>query len=174
MNPSTSSSSSLSRKQPSLRRSLSTPSLCGGGSTTAECCGGTTASCAALCLCGPCSVVNLVVLAVYKVPRGLCRRAIRRMRRRRLAKKELLESGDCEKKLSKVGSSQFAVHPLESKDEDGLHKTVSTMGLTEEEEEEEEDEAVIALENEMWNRFYSGGFWRSLSQAETASSPINN
>ncbi|CAE6088278.1 unnamed protein product [Arabidopsis arenosa] len=146
---------SLSGKQPSLRRSLSTPSLCGGGSTTAECCGGTTASCAALCLCAPCSVVNLVVLAVYKLPRGLCRRAIRRIRRRRLAKKECLESGE----LGKVGSSQFAVHPLESRDD---------------EEEEEEDEAVIALEKEMWSRFYSGGFWRSLSQAETASSPKNN
>ncbi|EOA22748.1 hypothetical protein CARUB_v10003460mg [Capsella rubella] len=154
MNPST----STSRKQPGLRRSLSSPSLCGGGSTTAECCGGTTASCAAICLC-PCSVVNLVVLAVYKVPRGLCRRALRRMRRRRLAKKmESSESGDCEKKLGKVGSSQFAVHPLGSKDE-------------KEEEEEEDDEAVIALEKEMWNRFYSGGFWRSLSRAETASPP---
>jgi len=144
-------------KQPSLRRSLSTPSLCGGGSTTAECCGGTTASCAALCLCGPCSVVNLVVLAVYKLPRGLCRRAIRRIRRKRLAKKEFVESG---REFGRGGSSQFAVHPLESRDE--------------EEEEEEEDEAVIALEKEMWSRFYSGGFWRSLSQAETASSPKNN
>lgn len=158
MNPSTSSSG----KQLSLRRSLSTPSLCGGGATVAEFCGGTTAGCAALCCCGPCGVVKLVVLAVYQLPRGICRRAIRRLRRRRLAKKGALENGDLEKKLSKVGSSQFAVHPLESKDEDHIHQSLL--------EEEEEDEAVIALEKEMWNRFYSGGFWRSLSQAETASS----
>ncbi|XP_010491196.1 PREDICTED: uncharacterized protein LOC104768832 [Camelina sativa] len=154
-------STSISRKQPStLRRSISTPSLCCGGSTTAECCGGTTASFAALCLCAPCSVVNLVVLAFYKVPRGICRRAIRRMRRRPSAKKEVLESGgDCDqKKLCKVGSSHFAVHPLESKDDED-------DGLV----DEKEDEAVIALEKEMWNRFHSGGFWRSLSRAETAS-----
>lgn len=127
----------------------------------AEFCGGTTAGCTALCCCGPCGVVKLVVLAVYKLPRGICRRTIRRLRRRRLAKKGALENGDFEKKLSKVGSSQFAVHPLESKDEDHIDQSLL---------EEEEDEAVIALEKEMWNRFYSGGFWRSLSQAETASS----
>ncbi|ESQ40562.1 hypothetical protein EUTSA_v10016087mg [Eutrema salsugineum] len=160
MNSSTSSELSFSGEQPSLRRSHSTPSLCCGGSTAAECCGGTTAECAALCCCGPCSVVKLVVLAVYKLPRGICRRATRRLRRRRLAKKGALESGDFEKKLSKSGSSQFAVHPLQSYGDEE----------EEEEEEEEEDEAVIALENEMWSRFCSGGFWRSHSQAETASS----
>ncbi|XP_010452563.1 PREDICTED: uncharacterized protein LOC104734646 [Camelina sativa] len=151
MDPSTSNS----RKQPILRRSLSTPSLCCGGSTTAECCGGTTASFAALCLCAPCSVVNLFVLAFYKVPRGICRRI---MRRRKSAKKELSESGgDCDqRKLGKVGSSHFAVHPLESKDND-------------EEDGLDDDEAVIALEKEMWNRFHSGGFWRSLSRPETTS-----
>ncbi|CAH8321731.1 unnamed protein product [Eruca vesicaria subsp. sativa] len=155
------------KKQPSLRRSLSTPSLCHGGSTAAEFCGGTTADFAALCCCGPCSVVSLVVLAVYKVPRGLCRRAIRCLRRRRLGKKE---NGDCERKLSKVGSSKFAVHPVESKDDEGLDKLA--MELNDGGEEKEEDEEVVALEKEMWNRFYSGGFWRSLSQAETASSSL--
>ncbi|CAN7069340.1 unnamed protein product [Brassica rapa subsp. trilocularis] len=162
MNPS---ESSLGGKQPSLRRSLSTATLCGGGSTAAEFCGGTTAGCAALCCCAPCSVVSLVVFAVYKAPRRICRRAIRRVRRRRRRmskKKEVLENGDCEKKLCKVGSSQFAVHPLESKDDGDLDKVA--MYLSEDEEEEEDDE-VIALEKEMWNRFNSGGFWR----AETTS-----
>ncbi|KAF8096475.1 hypothetical protein N665_0307s0006 [Sinapis alba] len=149
---------SLSGKQPSLRRSLSTPLLCCGGFTAAEFCGGTTAGCAALCCCAPCSVVSLVVFAVYKVPRGICRRAVGRMRRRRrIAKKDVLEH--CEKKLCKVGSSQFAVHPLESRDDGELDKLV--MDLSEEEDEEEEDDEVIALEKEMWNRFNSGGFWRS-------------
>ncbi|KAG2310113.1 hypothetical protein Bca52824_021670 [Brassica carinata] len=166
MNPSTSTDG---EKQPSLRRSPSTPSLCCGGSTAAEFCGGTAADFAALCCCGPCSVVSLVVLAVYRIPRGLCRRAIRRMRRRRLAKKE---NGDS--KLSKVGSSKFAVHPVESKDdEEDLDKLA--IELKEEGEEKEEgegeDEEAVALEKEMWNRFYNSGFWRSLSQVETASSP---
>ncbi|CAN6866534.1 unnamed protein product [Brassica oleracea var. botrytis] len=161
MNPS---ESSLGGKQPSLRRSLSTPTLCGGGSTAAEFCGGTTAGCAALCCCAPCSVVSLVVFAVYKAPRRICRRAIRRVRRRRrrMSKKEVSEDGDCEKKLCKVGSSQFAVHPLGSKEDGDLDKLA--MYLSDDEEEEDDDE-VIALEKEMWNRFKSGGFWR----AETAS-----
>ncbi|CAN8298388.1 unnamed protein product [Cochlearia groenlandica] len=150
-----------------LRRSLSTPSLCGGGggTTTAELCGGITAGFAALCCCGPCSIVSLVVLAVYKVPRGLCRSTIRRMRRRRLAKKGIFENGESENKLSKVGSSRFAVHPLESKD--GDEDEIKTEIEIDSTEEEEEDEAVIALEKEMWSRFYSGGFWRSLSLDET-------
>ncbi|KAL0728533.1 hypothetical protein Bca4012_024626 [Brassica carinata] len=164
MNPSTSTDG---EKQPSLRRSPSTPSLCCGGSTAAEFCGGTTADFAALCCCGPCSVVSLVVLAVYRIPRGLCRRAIRRLRRRRLAKKEN-GGGCCEKKLSKVGSSKFAVHPVESKDDE---EDLDKVAIELKEEGEEEDEEAVALEKEMWNRFYSGGFWRSLSQAETASSP---
>ncbi|KAJ4911692.1 Uncharacterized protein Rs2_06313 [Raphanus sativus] len=152
MNPSTSTEPSLGEKQPSLRRSPSTPSLCCGGSTAAEFCGGTTADFAALCCCGPCSVVSLVVLAVYKIPRGLCRR----MRRR----------GNGDSKLSKVGSSKFAVHPSKEEDED-----LDKLAMELKEEGEEDDEEAVALEKEMWNRFYSGGFWRSLSQAETASSP---
>ncbi|KAJ0233799.1 hypothetical protein HA466_0278240 [Hirschfeldia incana] len=163
MNPSTSNGG----KQPILRRRrISTPSLCCEGSTAAEFCGGTTADFAALCCCGPCSVVSLVVLAVYKIPRGL----FRRMRRRRLAKKG---NGDrCEKRLSKVGSSKFAVHPVESRDdEEDLDKLEMELKKGGEVVKEEEDKEVVALEKEMWNRFYSGGFWRSLSQIETSSSP---
>ncbi|KAH0895465.1 hypothetical protein HID58_045033 [Brassica napus] len=141
------------------RRGLSTPSLCCGGSTAAEFCGGTTADFAALCCCGPCSVVSLVVLAVYKIPRGLFRRV---RGRRGLAKR-----GNGDSKLSKVGSSKFAVHPVESREEEDLDKLAMEL----KDEEEGEDEEVVALEKEMWSRFYSGGFWRSLSQVETASSP---
>lgn len=88
------------------------------------------------------------------------------MRRRRLAKKE---NGDS--KLRKVGSSKFAVHPVESKEDDEEDLDKLAMEVKEEGEEKEEDEEAVALEKEMWNRFYSGGFWRSLSQVETASSP---
>lgn len=159
MNPSSSSESSLGGKQPSLRRSLSTPPLCCRGSTAAEFCGGTTAGCAALCCCAPCSVVSLVVFAVYKAPRAICRRGIRRMRRRRgrRAKTDvLLDNGDCERRLCKVGSSQFAIHPLESRDDGELDKLAMYLS-------EDEDDEVIALEKEMWNRFNGGGFWRSTS-----------
>ena len=75
--------------------------------------------------------------------------------------KEVSEDGDCEKKLCKVGSSQFAVHPLGSKEDGDLDKLAMYLS----DDEEEDDDEVIALEKEMWNRFNSGGFWR----AETAS-----
>ncbi|KAK3040185.1 hypothetical protein RJ639_028435 [Escallonia herrerae] len=46
-----------------------------------EVAGGAAAECAAVCCCCPCAVVNLLVLAVYRVPVGLCRKAWRRKKR---------------------------------------------------------------------------------------------
>ena len=42
--------------------------------------GGATADCAAVACCCPCGVLNLTVLAVNKVPAGLCRKALRKQR----------------------------------------------------------------------------------------------
>ncbi|CAD5322750.1 unnamed protein product [Arabidopsis thaliana] len=79
-------------------------------------------------------------------------------------------------------NSEFAIHPLDSddvsddEDDDNfldlkyIGKSVAT-GFTTEEETDEDDEAVLALEKEMWNRFYGAGFWRSPSQRESVSSP---
>lgn len=79
-------------------------------------------------------------------------------------------------------NSEFAIHPLDSEDvsdEDDddnfldlkyIGKSVAA-GFTTEEETDEDDEAVLALEKEMWNRFYGAGFWRSPSQRESVSSP---
>ncbi|KAL3535999.1 hypothetical protein ACH5RR_004460, partial [Cinchona calisaya] len=55
----------------------------GGSKRVAEVLGGTAAECAAICCCCPCGLVNLLVLAVYKVPAGLCRKALRKKRQRR-------------------------------------------------------------------------------------------
>ncbi|XP_010543841.1 PREDICTED: uncharacterized protein LOC104816625 [Tarenaya hassleriana] len=190
-----SSSPSLSRRQPLLKRSLSMPttpraSSCTGGATAAEFCGGTTASCAAVWCCCPCGLGKLLVLAVYKVPAGLCRRALRHRRRKRLVKSGLLPPQhppslpETDRRgRNRFGSSEFAVHPLESRDvsdeddeDDFLELKVfgkSSMAtlLAAEAAEEEEDAAVMALEKEMWNRFYGAGFWRSPSQRETVPSP---
>lgn len=39
----------------------------------------------------------------------------------------------------------------------------------------EPDKDAMALENEMWDRFYGTGFWRSSSRRETTSqTPPNN
>lgn len=121
-----------------------------GGNRFGEVVGGTTAECAAVCCCCPCGLVNLLVLAVYKVPAGLCRKAMRRKRRRRLMKKGLLPARSC-------GCSDIEFIELSSMS--GPLSTVSSSTLS-----MESDKDVVELEKEMWDRFYSAGFWRSLSQ----------
>ncbi|GKC96702.1 hypothetical protein Tco_1162144 [Tanacetum coccineum] len=95
-----------------------------------------------LVCCFPCTVVNFLVLAVYKVPAGLCRKALRRKRRRRMMKKGLVigvssASSDCD---ADVTEERFVVNKMDV------------------------DEEFVELENEMWEKFYGTGFWRSLSQ----------
>ncbi|KAL1204702.1 hypothetical protein V5N11_017318 [Cardamine amara subsp. amara] len=151
----------------------------------AEFCGGTTASCAAVWCCCPCGLVNLLVLAVYKVPRGICRRALRNRHRKRLVKNGILPplpAGGKNERMQRIfQNSEFAIHPLDSNDvsddDDDSFLDLKYIGkstaaeLTTDEETDEEDEAVLALEKEMWNRFYGAGFWRSPSQRESVSSP---
>ncbi|KAL0708098.1 hypothetical protein Bca4012_074524 [Brassica carinata] len=169
------------RRHPLLQRSLSSPSptaTCG-GSTPAEFCGGTTASCAAVCCCCPCGLVNLLVLAVYKVPRGICRRALRIRRRKHLVKNRILPPLPTNGRVFQ--NSEFAIHPVDSNDvsdeddDDFLDLKYfgksAAAGLATDYETDEDDEAVLALEKEMWNRFYGAGFWRSPSQRESVSSP---
>ncbi|XP_075474584.1 uncharacterized protein LOC142505482 [Primulina tabacum] len=119
----------------------------------AEVAGGTTAECAAVCCCCPCGLVNLLVLAVYKVPAGLCRKALRRKRLRRLMKKGLLPPRKCgcdekEQQIHPVSSPVAIVNSLES-------------GF--------DNKEVLELEKEMWDKFYSTGFWRSSSQRSETS-----
>ncbi|KAE8725776.1 Detected protein of unknown function [Hibiscus syriacus] len=90
---------SVQRQQPLLKsRSSSNSSSSSGGSGRTrnsakfrEFFGGTTAECAAICCCCPCTIANIIVLTFYKVPVGLCRRALRMKRRRKLQKKGLLQ-----------------------------------------------------------------------------------
>ncbi|KAG2318000.1 hypothetical protein Bca52824_021122 [Brassica carinata] len=178
------------RRHPLLQRSLSSPSptaACG-GSTPAEFCGGTTASCAAVWCCCPCGIVNLLVLAVYRVPRGICRRALRSHRRKQLVKNGVLpplpSDGKGERVQRVFQNSEFAIFPLDSnevseeEEEDGFFDPkyfgkppAVAAELTKDGETDGEDEAVLALEKEMWKRFYGAGFWRSPSQRESVSSP---
>ncbi|KFK38537.1 hypothetical protein AALP_AA3G126800 [Arabis alpina] len=186
-NTPSSSPSRSHRRQPLLQRSLSTPSpraTCG-GSTPAEFCGGTTASCAAVWCCCPCGLVNLLVLAIYKVPKGICRRALRNRRRKHLVKNGMLPPLPIDGKTERIQrvfqNSEFAIHPLDSNDvsdddddDDFLDLKYigkSTTAAKEEEIGDDDDAAVLALEKEMWNRFYGAGFWRSPSQRESISSP---
>lgn len=164
---------SVSRREPLLRASKSTSSSASASSGSsaggrgsvrfAEVAGGTAAECAVVCCCCPCGIVNLILLAVYKVPAGLCRRAWRKTRRKRLIKKGLLSpkgrrlTCGCEEK-------ELQIHPFAANEAAPEMKTPAAAAA-----DAEVDKQVAKLEKEMWERFYSTGFWRSPSQREPAS-----
>ncbi|KAK4757400.1 hypothetical protein SAY87_018701 [Trapa incisa] len=113
--------------------------------------GGTTAECAAIWCC-PCGIVNLLVLMTYKLPAGLCRRALKRKRRQRLIKQGLLNPKGC-RPLSRV--DEMDVPPITLSDLLELKKPA-----------QEVQKEVAQLEKEMWERFYGAGFWRSPSRKD--------
>ncbi|KAL5995072.1 hypothetical protein ACLOJK_025130 [Asimina triloba] len=112
----------------------------------AEAAGSAAADCTAVCCCGPCVTVDLIVLAVVKLPVGLCRKAIRKKALRRLERRrELL-----------LQSKSF-----HDDDEDvaWAHKC-PTGG---EWPEKSPARVVSETEEEMWATFSGAGFWRSPS-----------
>lgn len=120
-----------------------------------EVAGGGAADCAAVCCCCPCAVLNLVVLAVYKVPAGLFRKAMRKRQRRSLA---------ANKKNNVV-----LLQPQRSSGVDLAEALPVSAGpkVLEDRLEAEgaaEKPEAVALEKEMWARFAGTGFWRSESQ----------
>ncbi|KAI3461229.1 hypothetical protein Pfo_017892 [Paulownia fortunei] len=113
--------------------------------------GETTGECAAVCCCCPCAMMDLLILAVYRLPTGLWRKK----KRKRLLTKRRKSSSEDRKNRRKSNSFGF---------------------YTDEEEEEEEESGegedyrgkndAVEWDNEMWERFYGAGFWRSASQRE--------
>lgn len=130
-----------------------------------EVAGGTAAECAAVCCCCPCALMNVLVLALYKVPTGLCRKAwAKRKKRQRLAKmrKGLLQqkrpSGplgptreELEAELKRVKDGALEEEKINGGGCDGAAAASGTVDF---------------LDEEMWDRFYGTGFWRSPSQRE--------
>ncbi|XP_021278823.1 uncharacterized protein LOC110412582 [Herrania umbratica] len=121
------------------------------GKKFGEVAGGTAAECAAVCCCCPCTVMELLVLGLYKVPTGLCRKAWKRRKRQRLTKKNQGLLGQ-----SKAG-------PTREELEAELDRMVEKVG----QDGNDESKGAVDLEKEMWNRFYGTGFWRSPSQRDT-------
>ncbi|KFK32411.1 hypothetical protein AALP_AA6G238300 [Arabis alpina] len=122
-----------------------------------EVAGGAAAECAAVWCCCPCAVVNLVVLVVYRVPAALCKKAWRQSKRRHFVRKRhgLLAQG-----------SQSTVHARLNEND----PTAQTVFQDSEASAELND--VVMLENEMLDRFYGAGFWRSPSQRDTPSESL--
>ncbi|KAE9593089.1 hypothetical protein Lalb_Chr19g0136101 [Lupinus albus] len=119
-----------------------------------EMAGGTAAECAAVCCCCPCAMVHFVVLALYKVPKGLLKKAVMKKRSKRHRSLE-------ERTNNVVVLSQQKQQRIADID------NVILVGPTPLEEYMAKDSTeAVALENEMWARFAGTGFWRSESQRE--------
>ncbi|RDX84687.1 hypothetical protein CR513_34223, partial [Mucuna pruriens] len=154
-------STATTRRQPLLqcegyRREAGTTRL-------GEAVGGT----AAVCCCFSFGLANMLYLAMYKVPLSLCQLALRKKRRRQLqglkdglvAPRRTCSCGCCDDIIGGGGR----VYPLCCDDEDAaVLRSRSSV---------EKDKEVVALEKEMWDRFYGSGFWRSPSQRDDKSFP---
>lgn len=121
----------------------------------AELCGVTTAECTAIFCCCPCCIVELLVVAIYKVPANLCSRALRFKQRRWLLKKKSKMQPRRRRCQCGYDETDAQIHPVVCFDE--IETTVRRSVET---------EAIVELEKEMWHKFYGGGFWRSISQRE--------
>ncbi|XVF47040.1 hypothetical protein PTKIN_Ptkin03bG0077200 [Pterospermum kingtungense] len=124
------------------------------GRKVGEVVGGSVAEGAAVCCCLPCTVMELIVLSLYKVPTGLCRKAWKGTKRRRLQKKKKKNQG-------LLGPSKGASTKVELESE--LSRTMAGKG----DAQDDGCTGAVDLDKEMCDRFYGTGFWRSPSQIET-------
>ena len=137
----------VSRRSPEDRRQLLKEHSACKSRRMGEVVGGTAAEVTAVCCCFPCALIDFMVLTMYKVPTGLCKNAIRRRRSRT-------------KQCNGVGGAERR----SIDDELSMHPAVTAAAerfIT-----PEPDKDVVALENEMWDKFYESGFWRSSSEED--------
>ncbi|RDY07662.1 hypothetical protein CR513_08197, partial [Mucuna pruriens] len=143
-------------KRITLRQDVSSNRL---ATRVGEVVGTAAAECVAVCCCFPCGLVNFFLLAIYKVPTGLCRRMLRKRRHRKMIKEGLLKPtrrhcscGCCE------DVHGFRIYPMCANDAFDVKRLHS--------KEPDNDDDTRALEKEMWDQFYGTGFWRSSSNRE--------
>ncbi|KAK2370167.1 hypothetical protein P8452_57552 [Trifolium repens] len=128
-----------------------------------EVAGNATAECAAICCCVPCTVMDVVALATYKVPACLWKKAVQKKKKKRLQKhlKKIKKNEAMlldHKKPNGPGSGPG------TKTESGPETVIVKPTLEEHLAKEEVPEDDAKLEDEMWARFNVNGFWRSQSQ----------
>ncbi|XP_042490901.1 uncharacterized protein LOC122070771 [Macadamia integrifolia] len=122
-----------------------------------EVAGGTAAERAAVCCCCPCGLVNLFVLAVYKLPAGLCRKALHKEKKPLSFKSGLLT----QRRRCMCDFQEKEVHIPPVSTESKL-STASKIP----DNDDPSVKKVLELEKEMWDSFYGTGFWRSPSQRQ--------
>ncbi|XAR64802.1 hypothetical protein NMG60_11008644 [Bertholletia excelsa] len=119
-----------------------------------EVAGGTTAECAAVFCCCPCSLVNLMYLTIYKLPKGLCRKVLVHHRRKRLTRKGMLPQRNCRCSCG-CDDTEVHIHSISLHTTPASDRYIKSLGS---------DEEVMQLEKEMWGKFHGSGFGRSASQ----------
>ncbi|CAI8614962.1 unnamed protein product [Vicia faba] len=151
---------STHRRQPLLNSQSSRTAIVG------EVIGSTAAECLAVACCCPCGLANIFLLAVYKLPAGLCRKILRKRRRRRIIKEGLIQPKrrNCCCGCCDDVNGVPRIYPMCINDASDIKR------LHDGSFENNNDENAIALEKEMWERFYSAGFWRSSSRRENSES----
>ncbi|CAN6450234.1 unnamed protein product [Victoria cruziana] len=141
------------RRQPLLKKKPSPCAHCG------EIAGGTAAECAAVCCCCPCGLVDLLVLAVVRLPAGLCRKALRKNKTRRVVGKKKM-TVLLERKRDDTGTSQ--VHPaLPNSSAAAPAACLDQLPETEALPKTEPS----PVDDEEWVKLYTG-FWRNPSERE--------
>lgn len=148
-------SSTVHRRQPLLRTetTISVKKMMNHCETLhkrkGEVAGRTAADCATVCCCVPCTVVHFLILAVYKVPAGLCRKMLWKNKQQRLLNKN--ENKCCQ--ISAAG---------DGKESENVNVNVVVIGGP----VGGGDGNPVSAESEMdmWGRYYEGGFWRNSSQ----------
>ncbi|KAL2536013.1 hypothetical protein Fot_17404 [Forsythia ovata] len=159
---------SLTRRQPLL---ITSPKIKDGsyrndktggdGSRRGSRMGETAGECAAVCCCCPCAMMHLLVLAIYRLPTGLCKKAWREKKRKRLLKKKRknssLEEKENQRKIRTTSRMNMFGFDSDYDDEDDE----STDG---EDYKNIDKNDAVDWDKEMWDSFYEAGFWRSASQ----------
>ncbi|KMT16224.1 hypothetical protein BVRB_3g053820 [Beta vulgaris subsp. vulgaris] len=129
----------------------------------AEVAGGVTADCATVWCCFPYTAANLLTLVIYKVPTRICRKALKRHKKREMMKKGLLplnsgitlsttvrHQNNVEGDIPEFQRAIKVVH-------EGAEVTFVIGGS-------KMDEELMELDKEMIRKFT--GFWRSYSERE--------
>ncbi|XP_043725756.1 uncharacterized protein LOC122672330 [Telopea speciosissima] len=123
----------------------------------AEIVGETTADCAAVCCCMPCGLVKLLVLTMYKWPAGLCRKALKHMKKKKeqqRLKNRLLS----QKQRCTCGCNETELQ--------ALPVSVDLLPLDNSDKDDQTAKEFLELDKEMWDQFYNAGFWRSPSNRD--------
>lgn len=149
------------------------------GAVCAEVAGGTAADCAAVCCCCPCGILNLLLLAVVKLPAEMCRQAFLKQKKKMkaaTAERRRKSGGGGSTAITRVGLLEPKIGNAEDDEKDDvriilgggqmvLGPGVKGMVLGWPADKSPSME-VSEMDREMWSHFYGAGFWRSPSQRD--------